>query len=145
MDLAGVGGSDLGTTMASALEIDVRHAPDDLSQIVAAIADRPSCLIVLDNCEHLVESLAPLTSALLRAATPIRVIATSRRPLGVDGELVRPVHPLPEADAAQLFADRARLTGVDDDPGSESARTSRSARGSTACRSPSSWRRASCA
>ena len=119
VDLAGVDGSDLGTAMASALEIDVRHASDDLSQIVSAVAERPSCLIVLDNCEHVVEPVAAMTLALLRAAATVRVVATSRRPLGVDGELVRPVHPLPTPDAARLFVERARLTAVEEghDPG----------------------------
>jgi predicted ATPase/DNA-binding SARP family transcriptional activator len=116
IDLAGVDDADLRTTIASSLEIDVRHAgSDEMSRIVTAVANRPPCLIVLDNCEHLVESVRPITLALLDAGEHVRVIATSRRPLGVDGEFVRPVQPLPEADAVLLFVDRARLTRVEDD------------------------------
>jgi predicted ATPase len=115
VDLAGVDQSDLGTTLASALDVDVRHASTDTDRIVTAIAHRPEGLIVLDNCEHLVEAVAMVAAALLGTADKTRVLATSRRPLGVDGEFVRPVHPLPDGDAQRLFADRARLTGAGDD------------------------------
>jgi predicted ATPase/DNA-binding SARP family transcriptional activator len=114
VDLAGVDGSDLGTAMASALAVDVRHGEHDIPTIVTALAHRPASLIVLDNCEHLVESLARVAVALLGASAHVRVLATSRRPLGVDGEFVRPLQPLPAGDAALLFADRARLTGAGD-------------------------------
>jgi predicted ATPase/DNA-binding SARP family transcriptional activator len=115
VDLAGVDQSDLGTALASALDIDVRHASTDTERIVTAIAHRPEGLIVLDNCEHLVEAVAKVAAALLGTADKPRVLATSRRPLGVDGEFARPVHPLPHGDAQRLFADRARLTGAGDD------------------------------
>ncbi|GAA1862862.1 BTAD domain-containing putative transcriptional regulator [Pseudonocardia ailaonensis] len=69
-------------------------------------------LLVLDTCEHLVETIAALATTLLDAAPGVRILATSRQPLGIDGEEVRPVEPLPVADAVALFAARAR-------PGSE--------------------------
>src|SRR5919205_942329 len=58
-------------------------------------------LLVLDNCEHLLQAAAGLTDDLLRAAPGIRVIATSREPLSIDGEHVLPVPPLqlPPRDA----------------------------------------------
>jgi predicted ATPase/DNA-binding SARP family transcriptional activator len=64
-------------------------------------------LLVLDNCEHLAEPVAELLSRVLDAAPLVRVLATSQRPLGVDGEVVRPVPPLPETDAVALFAQHA--------------------------------------
>ncbi|WP_326635022.1 BTAD domain-containing putative transcriptional regulator [Nonomuraea fuscirosea] len=64
-------------------------------------------LVVLDNCEHLVEAVAGLVSRLLRAAPGLRVLATGQEPLGVTGERVRVVEPLPEADAVRLFTARA--------------------------------------
>jgi predicted ATPase/DNA-binding SARP family transcriptional activator len=64
-------------------------------------------LLLLDNCEHLTEGVAALVAAVLAAAPRTRVLATSQRPLGVDGELVFPLDPLPEADAVTLFAQRA--------------------------------------
>jgi predicted ATPase/DNA-binding SARP family transcriptional activator len=77
-------------------------------------------LLVLDNCEHLIESCAQLVESVLRAAPRVRILATSREHLGVNGEVLLPVPPLgvpsprdvsPEqldrSDAARLFLDRA--------------------------------------
>jgi predicted ATPase/DNA-binding SARP family transcriptional activator len=51
-------------------------------------------LLVLDNCEHLLDAAAELSGALLRGSPGLRVLATSREPLGVPGEVVYPVLPL---------------------------------------------------
>ena len=51
-------------------------------------------LLVLDNCEHLLDTCAELTRALLASAPGLRVLATSREPLGVPGEVICPVPPL---------------------------------------------------
>jgi len=64
-------------------------------------------LIVLDNCEHVSAEVAPVVETLLRQCPGVHVLATSREPLGCAGELVRPLEPLPIADAAELFAARA--------------------------------------
>ncbi|WP_219825624.1 BTAD domain-containing putative transcriptional regulator [Nonomuraea typhae] len=66
-------------------------------------------LLVLDNCEHLVEPVAQLVAALLKAAPELRVLATSQEPLGVTGERVHVVPPLAEDDAVRLFATRAGI------------------------------------
>ena len=75
-------------------------------------------LLVLDNCEHLLDACAQLAAILLRAAPGLRVLATSREALGLPGEVVFPVLPLPlpaqnageqaiaEAAAVRLFLDR---------------------------------------
>ncbi|HLQ61101.1 MAG TPA: AAA family ATPase, partial [Candidatus Acidoferrales bacterium] len=65
-------------------------------------------LVVIDNCEHVVEAAAEVTARLL-AAPALIVVATSREPLGVDGEVTWAVPPLSDADAIDLFSDRARL------------------------------------
>jgi predicted ATPase/DNA-binding CsgD family transcriptional regulator len=65
-------------------------------------------LLVLDNCEHLVESAAEVANALLAAAPGLKVVATSREPLGVGGELTWAVPVLSEVDGVELFTDRAR-------------------------------------
>ncbi|MEW2511189.1 AAA family ATPase [Streptomyces sp. NPDC046870] len=97
-----------------------RHGADATAALVARLCERRA-LLVLDNCEHLVEACARLTDALLRAAPGLRVLATSRQPLGIAGEEVFPVEPLPVPDAdaghslrtlrdypaVALFADRA--------------------------------------
>ncbi|MEV6360531.1 protein kinase domain-containing protein [Nocardia asteroides] len=78
-------------------------------------------LLVLDNCEHLVDTVAPLAEKLLHACEGLRVLATSREPLRITGEAVMRVPPLrvlsasqtpssrrhPRSDAVTLFADRA--------------------------------------
>jgi predicted ATPase/Tfp pilus assembly protein PilF len=78
-------------------------------------------LLVLDNCEHLVAACAALADALLRTCPDLRVLATSRQPLGIAGEIVwrvpslavptpweRPsTERLAQYDAVQLFIDRA--------------------------------------
>jgi predicted ATPase/DNA-binding CsgD family transcriptional regulator len=83
-------------------------------------------LLVLDNCEHLVDATAVLADALLREAPSLRILATSRQPLGVAGEAVLHVGPLsvPEADerlapdrivqseAVALLVERARDAGA---------------------------------
>ncbi|HEX6596687.1 MAG TPA: tetratricopeptide repeat protein [Acidimicrobiales bacterium] len=71
------------------------------------LADR-SLLLVLDNCEHLVAACADLCDRMLSAAPGLRVLATSREPLGVAGETTWTVPPLPQPDASRLFRDRAR-------------------------------------
>jgi predicted ATPase/class 3 adenylate cyclase len=66
-------------------------------------------LMVLDNCEHLLDATAALTTALLRACPRLTVLATSREPIGVPGEVTWRVPPLSIADdAVELFTDRAR-------------------------------------
>ncbi|MFI9001747.1 BTAD domain-containing putative transcriptional regulator, partial [Streptomyces sp. NPDC053541] len=66
---------------------------------LAALVDhcaRRRLLLVLDNCEHVVGAAAKLTAELLARCPGVTVLATSREPLGVPGEVVRPVGPLPE-------------------------------------------------
>lgn len=74
--------------------------------------DRPF-LLVLDNCEHVVDAAAALAETLLTRCPRLRVLATSREPLGVPGEAVRPVDPLPPHPAHRLFAERARAVRPD--------------------------------
>ena len=64
-------------------------------------------LLVLDNCEHLGDAVADLTDRLLNSAPGLTVLATSQMPLGIDGERVYQVEPLPIADSVALFAKRA--------------------------------------
>ncbi len=96
----------------------------DLRRGIAALADHLAqrrVLLILDNCEHLVDSCAELSDALLRACPELRILATSRQPLGINGEATLVVPPLsiPDGDrtvsaaglvqyeAANLLIDRA--------------------------------------
>ena len=106
-----------GAVMA-ALSLRDQAAAEPLSLLLAELRDK-RLLLVLDNCEHLLEAAARLVADVLRAAPGVRVLATSREPLGAPGEHVLPVTPLelPSADAAlaqlrqneavALFAERA--------------------------------------
>ncbi|MET9915851.1 BTAD domain-containing putative transcriptional regulator [Streptomyces sp. NPDC006435] len=78
-------------------------------------------LLVLDNCEHVVGAAAALAETLLTHCPGLRVLATSREPLGVPGESVRPVGPLPADPAHRLFAERARAVRPGFDPEQEAA------------------------
>ncbi|MDP9864528.1 MULTISPECIES: BTAD domain-containing putative transcriptional regulator [Streptosporangium] len=81
-------------------------SPVPADRLTAALRDR-RLLLVLDNCEHVVERAAELAELLLRAAPGLRVLATSQEPLGLGGEAVFLVEPLRAADAVRLFAERA--------------------------------------
>ncbi|MER5751292.1 BTAD domain-containing putative transcriptional regulator [Streptomyces sp. NPDC002088] len=78
---------------------------DPVERLVEHCARR-RMLIVLDNCEHVVEAAARLVEELLERCPELTVLATSREPLGVPGELLRPVEPLPEPVALRLLAER---------------------------------------
>ena len=65
-------------------------------------------LVLLDNCEHVVESASEVAASLLESARNVKILATSREPLGVGGEVTWAVPSLAEADAVDLFTDRAR-------------------------------------
>jgi predicted ATPase/class 3 adenylate cyclase/DNA-binding CsgD family transcriptional regulator len=87
-----------------------RSATDTLSRF---LGDR-QVLLVLDNCEHLLDVCAELTVALLGACPELTILTTSREPIGVAGELTWRVPPLSLADEAiELFVDRARLARPD--------------------------------
>ncbi|MEU1669920.1 BTAD domain-containing putative transcriptional regulator [Streptomyces sparsogenes] len=92
---------------------------DPLAQLVDHCAPR-RMLIVLDNCEHLVDAAARLAETLLTRCPGVTVLATSREPLAVPGELVRPVDPLPDPVALRLLQDRGAAARpgfrVADDP-----------------------------
>lgn len=84
---------------------------DGLKGLIDAIGTRTE-LLVLDNCEHVIDSVADVAYSLLRSCPNLRVITTSREPLSIDGEFVFRVPPLTHADdgtgdAVTLFLDRA--------------------------------------
>ncbi|MEY2228632.1 BTAD domain-containing putative transcriptional regulator, partial [Streptomyces sp. BF23-30] len=88
-----------------ARETPTPAAADPTTRLVEHCAHR-RLLLVLDNCEHVIGAAAELAERLLTHCPGVRILATSREPLGVPGETVRPVEPLPPDPAHQLFADR---------------------------------------
>lgn len=107
-------GEEVSTAVATAM-----RAPASSSDTLAAYLEDRRMLVVLDNCEHLLDSTADLVDAILSTAPDVHVIVTSREPLGLDGEQVRRVQslavPAPDAGigvastspAVRLFAERA--------------------------------------
>jgi predicted ATPase/DNA-binding SARP family transcriptional activator len=81
--------------------------PVDLTtRLVAGLGSRRQ-LIILDNCEHVIDAAARLADRILAECPGVRILATSREPLGITGELLWPVQPLDHEHAQNLFADRA--------------------------------------
>jgi len=121
VELAELGDPALvANAVMAALDLRDQAATEPRVLVLSYLRDR-EVLLLLDNCEHLLEAAARLVGDVLRAAPGVRVIVTSREPLSVDGEHVVPVPPLelPAPDGAEplahlrqneavtLFADRA--------------------------------------
>ena len=83
----------------------------DSSRLAEVIGAR-ELLIVLDNCEHVIADASRVAEDLLRRCPALRVVATSREALRVDGEVIWPVPPLAADDAVELFLARARAAGA---------------------------------
>jgi predicted ATPase/class 3 adenylate cyclase/DNA-binding CsgD family transcriptional regulator len=98
----------VGVTAARALGLPDQPGRSTIDTLLRFIGDR-HMLMVLDNCEHLLDATAALTTALLGACSGLTMLATSREPIGVPGEVTWRVPPLSLADEAiELFTDRAR-------------------------------------
>ncbi|MCU1450472.1 MAG: Adenylate/guanylate cyclase [Acidimicrobiales bacterium] len=112
VDLALLSDPDLvGQAVASAIGLQLLDASVDA--LTAYLTGR-RVLLVLDNCEHLLEPCADLVDDLLAGCPDLRVLATSREALGLDGERAFRVPSLGiESDAAALFVDRARARRPD--------------------------------
>ncbi|GAA2120168.1 hypothetical protein GCM10009759_68780 [Kitasatospora saccharophila] len=78
---------------------------DPVSRLVDHLGRR-RVLLLIDNCEHVVQAAADLADRLLADCPGVTVLATSREPLGVPGESVLPVEPLPDPAALRLLAER---------------------------------------
>jgi non-specific serine/threonine protein kinase len=104
--------------VASALGVREQGGRLEIEALVAWLREK-RLLLVLDNCEHLVEACARLAQDLLEACAGLRVLATSREALGITGEAVWPVPALAvpaqgaadalDCEAVRLFLDRATL------------------------------------
>ena len=127
---AGVGKTRLALEAASRstapggawlVRLDTVDATADLTLVVAetlhvtggaaALTERLSgaeTLLLLDNCEHVVDGVAALVRVLLDAAPALRVLATSQTPLGLEDEDVHALAPLSQEDSVELFSQRAR-------------------------------------
>ena len=98
--------SFIQSTIASIF--DLREVPGiPLINIIVDYLRARQLLLVLDNCEHLVEATAELVDQILHACPGVKILASSREALGISGESVYRVPSLPEAEAVRLFVERA--------------------------------------
>ena len=77
-----------------------------VTRIIERLGDR-DVLVVLDNCEHVLDAVAELVAQLLSSCRRLSIVSTSRQPLGVPGEHQVPLEPMSDDDAAALFVERA--------------------------------------
>ncbi|MCZ7373790.1 BTAD domain-containing putative transcriptional regulator [Micromonospora sp. WMMC250] len=108
--LAALGGADTSSTGGN-LGLERRVlSPEERLRAVAPDLDG---LLVLDNCEHVLDAVATVVADLVAVASPeAAVLATSRAPLGLAGELVHRLTVLPDADALAVLESRARAGGA---------------------------------
>lgn len=113
VELAEIAASgDVPRAAAATLGVTERTAATLTESVVAALRSRPT-LLVLDNCEHVIEGAAVLTNAVASHAPDVRVLATSREGMGIAAERLVTVGPLESAGAAvELFAARARAVSA---------------------------------
>ncbi|MBC6463060.1 ATP-binding protein [Actinomadura sp. HBU206391] len=122
VELAGLTDEELvGRTVATTLGLRDQSDEPAVDALLEYLADR-QVLLVLDNCEHLLDGVAMLARKLLGGAPQLQIVATSRQPLCIEGEHVLQVPPLATPDsgeasspdglarfeAVNLFADRAK-------------------------------------
>jgi predicted ATPase/class 3 adenylate cyclase len=111
--------------ICEALGIAAQPGRPALETLLDALGPQ-NVLILLDNCEHLVDACAKIADAVLRRCPRVHLVATSREPLGIDGETIYRVPPLSlpgpgddrplgtgSSDAVALFLERAKERGVD--------------------------------
>jgi len=100
--------------VAAALRLQQRQGLGIEETVIEYLRSR-ELLLVVDNCEHVLEAATRLVDKIVRHCPQVSVLATSREPLGVEGETILPVSPLPLEDATRLFAERARAGQPDFD------------------------------
>ena len=124
VDLAPLQDPELvAVTVANVLGIPVDEGRPAADTLIDAVG-RQSLLVLLDNCEHVIDACAKLADALLRSCPNVVLLATSREPLGIAGEYVYRVPSLDtpaeddttesigNSEAVRLFTDRAAQHGV---------------------------------
>ena len=146
VDLAPITDPDLvPLTVAVAFGLPDQPGRSTMDALTRFVADR-QMLVVLDNCEHLLDACAALMMALLEACPGLTLLTTSREPIGVAGEVSWRVPSLSLADeAVELFSDRARRARADFEITDDNlAAVSEICRRLEVCRWRSSWPRHAC-
>jgi predicted ATPase/DNA-binding SARP family transcriptional activator len=124
-ELAAVGrAEDIVEVVIAALRMPLRSSATTMEPLTEGLKHR-TALLVLDNCEHLLDGVGRVAEELLRSCPAVRILATSREGLGVEGERVWPLRSLPvpaptaklasiaASEAVELFVDRAAAVKPD--------------------------------
>ncbi len=117
------GRADIATALARVLDVALDADGEPLDALLDGLRTR-TAIVVLDNCEHVLDDVGSLTRVLLQECSSLKVLATSRARLGVIGEQVWLVEPLassPDGDGVRLFCERAREANPTFDPRSDRA------------------------
>ncbi len=107
-DPEGVAPAAAGTLGAVRPALSDAQPPGSTAELIARHLAGRSLVVVLDNCEHVIDEAASLAHTLVGKVPGLRLVATSREPLGVPGEILIPVAGLASPAAIELFVDRAR-------------------------------------
>lgn len=107
-------GASVSHAVAAALRLQQRQGLDIEGTVIEYLHARELMLIV-DNCEHVLDGAARLLEQIVRHCPHVSVLATSREALGIEGERILPIAPLSVEAATTLFADRARAGRPDFD------------------------------
>jgi diguanylate cyclase (GGDEF)-like protein len=102
----------VATTLAAAIGLNLGSSQDPVAAIVTLLKPQ-HMLLVLDNCEHVIEGAARLADAIGAACPRVRILATSRESFGIDGESVFRLDRLDDDAATELFIARARRADRD--------------------------------
>jgi predicted ATPase/transcriptional regulator with XRE-family HTH domain len=98
--------------VAQAVGLRIERDRDPLAALLSYLSSR-HLLLVIDNCEHLIAACADLTSGILDHCSEVRILATSREPLGIRAEVLWRLGVLDEAASVDLFVTRAREQRAD--------------------------------
>ena len=124
--------------IAASLDVPTRPGRTRLETVVEFLRGR-HLLLVLDNCEHLLDPAAELADLALRHCPLVSILATSREALAIDGEHVHGMRAIGDEDALRLFLDRARAVRDFEVDDVSRARLRKSASDSTTSRWRSNW------
>jgi predicted ATPase len=112
VDLAPISSREhIAATVAQAMELRLGPAGDVAASLVRDLRSR-NALLLLDNCEHILDGAAALVDTILRNCPSVRLLATSREPLGIAGEDAFPMPTLPVPPSADVTADSVLRYGA---------------------------------
>ncbi|HWT07297.1 MAG TPA: helix-turn-helix domain-containing protein, partial [Xanthomonadales bacterium] len=113
--------SPVAPAIAAVLHVRERAATPTEKALVTKLQASGETLLVIDNCEHVLQSAARVVELLVSTCPGVHVLATSREPLRIGGERIFAVGPLAQAPAERMFVDRSAAVGGDIDLARDSA------------------------